>query len=508
MKPNQEHKNEELNAVLIPLQTQAHPAVNGLRRKTHRAPGRANLSSNSLLMVFAWAVLAAGLFHAAYTAPIAAPLVILYLFCLLQIAHSDKWRKAFYPGLLTGFLIAAGRLEFFWTIFSGGAMALWLVFGFWVGLFCALARFCFLLIPRPACWFAIPFIWTGLEFFRSELYYLRFAWLSPGLAFADENAVPMLSLAGTYGTGFIVTTLACAADAAAAYSLWRGWLAATIGAGLCELASLLGVPTWREPETILRVAGVQLEFPTEKEVLDALDEVARKEPEARLIVLPEYTFTESIPLAVRDWCKKAGRYLLACGKAPAPNGNFYNTAYVMNPSGEVVFDQVKAVPIQFFKDGLPAMKQAVWNSPWGKLGICICYDLSYTRVTDEHVRQGARALLVPTMDVADWGASQHRLHARIAPARAAEYGIPIVRIASSGISQFVTRTGQVSAAAPFPGPGAIVAADVELRGTGTVPWDRALAVVSVAFTATLALLCTARRLLGGAIIISSRVAAA
>lgn len=496
MKTKQEPKNEELNAVITPRLTQARPLMHGWLRETNSTRERANLHPRPLLIVFAWAVLAAGIFHAAYLASLAAPLVVFYLFCLLQIAHSDKWRMAFYPGLLTGLLIAAGRLEFFWTIFSGGAMALWLVFAFWLGLFCALARLCFLHIPRPACWFAIPFVWTGLEYFRSELYYLRFAWLSPGLAFADGNAMPILSFAGTYGTGFLVAAIACAADAAAVYSIWRGWLAATVGAGLCEIASLIGVPAWREPETRLRIVGVQMEFPTEKEVLVRLDEAVRREPEAELIVLPEYTFTEPIPAKVREWCRRAARYLLVCGKAPAPNGNFYNTAFIINPAGEIVFEQVKAVPIQFFKDGLPANTQALWNSPWGKLGICICYDLSYTRVTDELVRQGARAFLVPTMDVADWGARQHRLHARIAPARAAEYGIPIVRIASSGISQFVTATGQVTTAAPFPSPGEIVAADVELRGTGSVLWDRGLAVVSVGITGILSLLCATRRRLG------------
>ena len=61
-------------------------------------------------------------------------------------------------------------------------------------------------------------------------------------------------------------------------------------------------------------------------------------------------------------------------------------------------------------------------------------ELSYTRVTDWLVKLGAEALVVPTMDVADWGQAQHELHGRIAPARAADYGLPIFGLASSGIS--------------------------------------------------------------------------
>ena len=53
------------------------------------------------------------------------------------------------------------------------------------------------------------------------------------------------------------------------------------------------------------------------------------------------------------------------------------------------------------------------------------------------------------MDVADWGRHQHELHARVAPVRAAEYGIPIFRLASSGISQGVNRPGRFNPARRF-----------------------------------------------------------
>ena len=83
---------------------------------------------------------------------------------------------------------------------------------------------------------------------------------------------------------------------------------------------------------------------------------------------------------------------------------------MINPEGRVEFKQAKSVPVQFFVDGMPAKSQAVWESPWGKIGICICYDLSYSRVTDRLIRQGARALIVPTMDMIAWGGHEHELH--------------------------------------------------------------------------------------------------
>jgi len=163
-------------------------------------------------------------------------------------------------------------------------------------------------------------------------------------------------------------------------------------------------------------------------------------------------------------------YLIVGGEDPATNGNYYNTAFVIGTDGEIVFKQAKSVPIQFFKDGLPAREQKLWDSPWGKIGICICYDLSYSRVTDRLIRLGAQAIIAPTMDVADWGRHEHELHARIAPIRAAEYGVPIFRVASSGISQLVNRNGDVQASAPFPGELATISGVLEFRKPSSLLW--------------------------------------
>ena len=125
--------------------------------------------------------------------------------------------------------------------------------------------------------------------------------------------------------------------------------------------------------------------------------------------------------------------------------------------------------------------------PLGKIGICICYDLSYTRVTDRLITLGAQALIVPTMDVAGWGRAQHQLHARVAPVRADESGVPIFRLASSGISQSVERNGKVNASAPFPGEGERLAGKLRLGPTGKLPMDRWLGPVSSAISGLLVL---------------------
>jgi apolipoprotein N-acyltransferase len=189
-----------------------------------------------------------------------------------------------------------------------------------------------------------------------------------------------------------------------------------------------------------------------------------------------------VPDSLKNWCLAHARFLVVGGKDFVTNNVYYNTAFVIGTNGEVVFKQAKCVPIQFFQDGLPAPGQKVWNSPWGKIGLCICYDLSYTRVTDQLVKQGAQLLIVPTMDLEEWGRHEHELHSRVAPVRATEYGVPIFRLASSGISQAVSGGGQVVAQTPFPGSGDILYAKLRLPVHGTLPMDRYWAPVCTGMT--------------------------
>ncbi|HEX3889783.1 MAG TPA: carbon-nitrogen hydrolase family protein, partial [Verrucomicrobiae bacterium] len=185
------------------------------------------------------------------------------------------------------------------------------------------------------------------------------------------------------------------------------------------------------------------------------------------------------------WCREHSKFLIVGGKDFISTNKYYNTAFVVGTNGEIVFKQAKSVPIQFFDDGLPAKKQEIWNSPFGKIGICICYDLSYTRVTDKLVEQGAQLLIVPTMDVSEWGKHEHELHSRVAPVRAAEYGIPIFRLASSGISQAVSGSGSVVAKTDFDKPAEILSAQLHLPSRGSLPLDRFLAPICTVITVTI-----------------------
>jgi len=433
---------------------------------------------------FLWLALAVACFHAAYTSihyPAAGLLIFGYAYGLVKLTNQPNVRRAFYFGLMTGFLCYAPQLFFFWHIFSVISVVLWLVLAFWVGLFAAIVCGCTRRWGKVKTAWLIPIVWTGLEYFRSELYYLKFSWLNVGYVLADPTG-----FIGMYGWGFLVLVVAVLFAYRSVFKLSLIELLGLLAIAVILLAFMLpAIAETKSHRKYLCLVGIQMEFPPVGVIPQILNQALAKNTNAPIFVLSEYTLDGPVPDSLKNWCRDHSRYLVIGGKDLISNDehhNYYNTAFVVGTNGDIVFKQVKSVPIQFFHDGLPAPEQKLWNSPWGKIGFCICYDLSYTRVTDELVRQGAQLLIVPTMDVESWGRHQHELHARVAPVRAAEYGIPIFRVASSGISQAVTGGGQVVAQTKLFSYGEIFSAQLRLPIRGSIPLDRYLAPLCVGVT--------------------------
>ncbi|MDB6027054.1 MAG: Apolipoprotein N-acyltransferase-like protein [Verrucomicrobiales bacterium] len=450
-------------------------------------------SSNTDSLSFTEAVLyfvgAITFFHLAFTFTAFSFLIVGFLVCVLRLSRLQSPRRAFYVGLSIGLLSYAPQLGFFWNIFGPAAIPLWLVVSVWLALFLLLTHLAQQRLGKLSAACIIPFLWLGLEYFRSELYYLRFSWFSAGYVFSSPSHGTVFGGLGVYGISFFLVVIAVLLTQRRR-SLWLVGTILFVVTIVGEIASH-AIPSNNSGP---RVSGVQLEF-REEDVLASLERVREKYPKTDLYVLSEYTFAEPPPKRIKEWCRAHKTYLIAGGRDEMTTSLFYNTAFVVGPEGEIVFQQVKSVPIQFFKDGLPATKQELWNSPWGKIGICICYDLSYRRVVDNLVAQGAQALIVPTMDVVNWGEYQHELHARIAPMRAAEFRIPIFRVCSSGISQLVDASGAVWARASFPGEGEIISGLLPIERPGRLPLDHWLAPFATGVTGLFILWLAVSRIL-------------
>jgi len=105
-------------------------------------------------------------------------------------------RAAFYLGFLHGLLTFGITLSWLWQIFSTTAFALWGIFALFT------AAFAFLVAKsetKSPLLFATG--WTGIEYFRGEIFTLHFPWITPGTGLPPNWFTPLV---GVYGVTFLI----------------------------------------------------------------------------------------------------------------------------------------------------------------------------------------------------------------------------------------------------------------------------------------------------------------
>ncbi|WP_367873837.1 nitrilase-related carbon-nitrogen hydrolase [Luteolibacter sp. Populi] len=440
-------------------------------------------------------VLATGLFQAGMAFPIASGwLVLLSLVFLLRLRRAATVRRAFYGGLLVGLGIMVPQLVFLEGVFGTLAFALWFALAVWIAAFVALAKLVERRFGREWGVVVAPVLWLGLEFTRCEVWPLKFAWLTPGFVLPAADYAGAFYWLGVYGVGALfVYAAAWVADTSRGPVKWL--LPAVLPLGL------MGLPHARpaaEGSQSIAFAGVQREDTFPDQVIADLDLALKQAPQAMLYVLSEYTYQEALPAELLDWCRRNARHVLVGGverhSGEHMDDFFYNMAYVVGPEGKVIHRQAKSVPIQFMDDGRPARHQRVWDGPLGRIGIAICYDMNYTRVMDGLIAKEAALLVIPAMDVISWGVPAHRLSAQLAAVRAAEYGVPLFRVASSGYSRIALPNGKLAGETGVPGQGEVIQGEVLLPSRGRRPLDRWVAWPCVVITAGVMLFLLAEKI--------------
>lgn len=356
------------------------------------------------------------------------------------------------------------------------ALVFWGVFAFWLALHAGLMRALWDLgwehRPRlkALLWaLAAGTAWAGIEYFRSEIWPLRCPWLGLGYS---QTYIPSifqsLSFWGVYG----LSAFMAGANAAWALLVRRRAVlpAALFTAALVTLAAWGG----RRLETVLPENGEPLKVALVQAENAPLDRLVKFSlaPEARgadLLVWPEYSFYmpsdaagEKAFLRHLEKVLQPSRAAAALGVAVKadPARGLKRANYMLflgrdkRPAGR--YDKMH--PVQFVESGLPENKKpAPVSTELGDMGPQICYDLAFEGGSRAMAEQGARLLIVPTLDPAEWGLWQHLQHSDMSAARAVESGLWLVRAASSGTSQVIDRLGFTRASLEMGREGALTA---------------------------------------------------
>lgn len=299
-----------------------------------------------------------------------------------------------------------------------------------------------------AGWTAVVFAavwWTAVEFFRSEIFYLKFPWMTPGLGLGPTWVSPLL---GVSGAGFL-TILGSAACAQ-----WR--IKSRLATGSFLLVVMLASSWWQTKkqvpqDTPVRVLAVQ----SESADLDHYAGMTRSAGgEHDLVIWPEHAMmfdVQRIPVAwerLKELSRETGALLVVGTRVEREDGKWYNTALTISPAGRVGA-HYKNHPVHFFDDGEPGTGAEAVDTRIGKIGTSICFDNDYQDVARRMVADGAEFLAIPSMDAIHWGEKQHYQHAELFRHRAAENGRWMVVAATSGMTQAIDPNGNRVASIPI-----------------------------------------------------------
>ncbi len=340
--------------------------------------------------------------------------------------------------------------------------------------------------------------WVGIEMLRSFLpiagtwgfiaYTLyRQPWLIQPASIFSIFGVSALIMLVNYALGLGALTLydryrAPEADTPTPQPVTvRRWL---IGAGATLAAwTLLSLLLFRRPTTpTVNVAAVQPGASALLAAFEGLDDkvaavsaqmlAQTREAAARgaeLIVWPEgaMPFDPQVEdrLGLRDLARETGAHL-AVGYGILSDAGLRNEATVINPQGEFLGVFGKDHPVTFGGEtSLTRGTYPVYDTPLGKLGTIICYDLDFTDTARKLARQGAQIIAVPSND---WSAITYKHYTHLV-FRAVENRVTMIKADGSFDSAVIDPYGRILALETLPEGGAATLVTTAPRGTANAP---------------------------------------
>lgn len=360
---------------------------------------------------------------------------------LLFALRECKTSHAFYLGLLHGILFFAVTMAWLVNVFKQTPhlviplvliMALFTAF-FARGYVVAQQRYGpgWITALFASCW------WLAMEFYRSEIFYLKFPWMTPGVGLGPTCISPLL---GVYGVSFLLVL-------AAALVCQRTRHCIT---GAVLLLFLSGSMIVQKNKPLPEHTGVNV-LAVQSEVADIDNYIkltrsglAVVKPD--IILWPEYALPFDVRRNVRqsqqllDLAQETDSILVVGTQTSMEENGWRNTALSISKNG-YIGEHYKNHTVHFFDDGTAGTEaKAVDTGEW-KIGTPICFDCDYQDVIRRMTADGAQFFTIPSMDAIHWGEQEHYQHAELFRHRAAENGRWIVVAATSGVTQIIDSNG-------------------------------------------------------------------
>ncbi|MGB8521454.1 MAG: apolipoprotein N-acyltransferase [Candidatus Acidiferrales bacterium] len=377
--------------------------------------------------------------------------------------------------------------------------------GFIGGLICTIFSTGVALASRKskllACLLA-PFLWTSLEYFRTNIPIIGSSWDLSGYPAARSLALLQItSVTGIYGLCFLIAAYGSLLAYAILVKTRRVWSFAAIVTFVLVVV-VIGGPYLVPQATPHYVAHlVQTNFPQSESYpsdwmqihAGELDELGRISVDAArrvpgIVIWPEvpapFSFEEALfaqraqriainsgnyfLVGVLDWKQDSGGKFLA-----------YNSAVLLNPQGQRVYSYNKIhllpfgeyVPLRgwltFAKrltadisDFTPGSQYTIAQVPQGRFGAFICYEAIFPSEVRRFTAAGAQLLITISNDGWFGRSSAAEQHMAMARVRAVENRRWLLRDTNNGYTESIDPYGRTAAQYPL-----------DIRGQLDAPYD-------------------------------------
>jgi apolipoprotein N-acyltransferase len=467
------------------------------------------INSQKILFAILSGLLLTGSFPRISFDPLAWFALVPLLFAMTDLSPNQSFRM----GLLTGLVHYLTLL--FWlvpTMKTYGHLPLYLcvpvliLFSFYLALYigifgAVLTQFC----SKPAsCIFMVPTLWVSIEYTRSFLF-SGFPWGFLGYSqFNNLHLIQISDLTGPYGVSFLIAFANAVFFLTCLYLGKKKWRARAV-TGRHPLVSIFALALvftiiwtygeWRmksvdklvSTSPSAKVTIVQgnisqaekwdpaFQETTTKKYIDL--SLSAKTDQADIVIWPEtatpfyFLYNTDMSALLKKGIRNTGTHFLIGSPSFVRGKNnieYYNSAYMINPDGEVAdkYDKVHLVPFGEyvpFKKWLPFLGKIVeqvgdfrpgkkgktieWKEH--KIGVQICYEIIFPNLSRALAKNNAALLANITNDAWFGKTGAPYQHFSMAVFRAVENRRTLARSANTGISGFIDPVGRIIASTPL-----------------------------------------------------------
>lgn len=425
---------------------------------------------------------------------------------LFLVMEKGSYGRNLWYGLLGGVAFFGTLLRWLYTLkeWTGPEILLiYLLLIIYLSLYWGVFGLLYTLLKRRlgTLWLslAVPALWVLLELARA-LGKFGLSWGDLGYAlYQRTELIQLASITGALGLSFVIVWINYLLFLTVRQRDWRPFVVTIlIWTLLFQLgaAALHRVPQGRELHLALLQPNIPQQRKSDSADIEALLSKYRGlltqtgATKANLVVLPEsilpaYLLQQREYLEpFRAFAEQNGVYILF-GTIDYRQGEFYNTAALLSPQGEVVakYDKVQLVPFsteyvpfreQLERWGFSRLLQELapaeltpgagfhpLESGLGKIATPICFESTFSHISRSFVRNGAEILITITNDAWFDHSSALPQHLSFGAIRAVETRRYFVQAANTGISGIISPQGEMIAESEVEKEG-ILYAKVEL----------------------------------------------